>query len=73
VEYKGSPDTSYEPFTTGMTGLLTSFVAQDGLRYTLEKPYMKVVKGQHFVLAISRKKGTCRLIRIVAPDPHIHS
>jgi hypothetical protein len=64
---------TFEPFTAGFSGTLISFKAKDGMTYTLRKPYMKITKGQHFMLQINRQTLECRLIAIVAPHPNIHS
>ena len=67
------PSTTYEPFKAAFTGTLTSFKAQDGKVYSLKKPFIRVERGQRFMLAINRDEYTCRMISIVAPDPRIHA
>ncbi len=65
--------TTYEPFTAHFTGRLTTFKAENGRWYSLQKPFARVEQGQRFMLAIDHQTMTCRLIRVVAPDGRIHS
>lgn len=58
---------TYEPFRAAFTGTLSSYVDAGGVRWRLKKPYLKVRKGQHFMLAIDRAEKTCRFIPVIAP------
>lgn len=64
---------SYEPFQAAYTGTLTTFKAQDGKWYSLQKPFIRIERGQRFMLAINRTTFECRLIQVAPPDPRLHS
>lgn len=69
MEYQTVTKEFFEPFVTSFTGTLTTFRSQNGRVFTLKKPHMKCVKGQHFMIAIDDAKRTCRMLPVRLPDP----
>lgn len=61
------PTITYEPFTAGFTGQLTTFLTVHGRRCSFAKPYPKIEKGTPYVVQLNLEAGQVRLIRVVLP------
>lgn len=60
--------TTYEPFTAGFTGTLTTWQSANGTRQGIGKPFPRVVKGQAFVMKIDLDKSTVVMLPVLLPD-----
>lgn len=58
---------TYEPFTAGFTGTLTTYVDRSGVRWQLSKPYLKVQRGQRFMIAVDAGHKSCRFLPLLMP------
>lgn len=56
---------THEPWTAGFTGTLTTLYDTANRRYTIGKPYLKVRKGDAFMLKMDSDKKTVKMIPVV--------
>ena len=57
----------YEPFTASFTGSLTSICLASGKSISFKHPYVRVEKGQPFMLKIT-EQGSVTMLPVLVPE-----